>query len=160
MRLAILLDTSFLLPSFGVNVGERVERCLKLLAEHRGEVWVYYSRYSVLEAVLILLREVKRGQLRLKEAYEMVEAGVAAVVYGLKAVDESPSAFREALRLYGLGHRDIFDDILYATATTSEMYFLTLDRELIDFIRKKGLASITLTPENLQEKLQLQRNRK
>ena len=153
MKLAVLLDTPFLLPSFGVDVGERVERCLKLLAENRRKIQVYYSRYGVLEAVLVLLREVKRGRLRLEEACEIVEAGITTIAYGLRAVDETPSAFREALRLYGLGHRDIFDDILYATAATNEMYFLTLDKELIDFIEEKGLASIALTPESLREKL-------
>jgi len=154
MGLDVLLDTSFLLPSFGVDVGEGVERCLKLLADHKGEVRVYYSRYSVLEAVLILLREVKRGRLKLEDAYEMAEAGVATVAYGLKAVDEPPSAFGEALRLYGLGHRDVFDDVLYATAATNGMYFLTLDSELVDFVKEKKLAGIALTPVNLWERLQ------
>jgi len=152
--LIILLDTSFLLPSFGVDTGDDVRRVLKFLAKRRDEVRVYYSRYSILEAVFILLREVRQGRLGLDEASEMAYAGVAAVTYGLEAVDESPPVFAEALKLYGLGHKDIFDDILYATAMVNGMFFLTVDRGLVEFIERNRLVNVALTPKGLEEKLE------
>ncbi|HDM27050.1 MAG TPA: PIN domain nuclease [Candidatus Bathyarchaeota archaeon] len=149
----VLLDTSFLLPSFGVDVGRDVADGLRLLAKHRDEVTIYYSRYSLLEALLILLREVKRGRLKLEEACEMVEAGVTSITYGLEASVESPEAFAEALKLYVMGHRDIFDNMLYATALVNEMFFLTIDDELRKILRENGLKDITLTLKELREKL-------
>ena len=152
MNIPLLLDTSFLLPSFGVDVGKGVENCLRFLAEHRGSLRIYFSRYSILEASLILLREVRRGQLKREEAYAMAEAGASTVAYGLEAIDESPWVFREALRLYTLGHRDMFDNILYATAVDNEIHFLTLDRKLREFIKEHQLKDVTVTPEILREK--------
>jgi hypothetical protein len=52
--LRVLLDTSFLLPSFGVDVGEEVYECLELISARRDRVRVCYSPYSLLEAVLVL----------------------------------------------------------------------------------------------------------
>ncbi|KYH36499.1 MAG: twitching motility protein PilT [Candidatus Bathyarchaeota archaeon B24] len=153
MGFAVLLDTSFLLPSFGVDTGDTIRRCLRCLSEHKHEVKIYYSRYGVLEAVLVLLREVRRGRLKLGEAYEMVEVGVSTVVYSLEAVDECPRVFRDALKLYGMEHRDIFDNILYSTALTGGMYLLTVDKKLKMFIRENGLKDVTLDPEGLLKKL-------
>lgn len=147
MAVKVLLDTTFLLPSFGVDVGEEVEACLKLLAEGRFEV--YYSRYSLLEALFILSREVRRGRLQPWEASEMAEEGALAVVYGLRAADEPPAVLGEAIRIYSLGHRDIFDDLLYATALVNELRLLTLDEELRSFVRRSGLRDVTMTPGEL-----------
>ncbi len=82
----------------------------------------------------------------------MAEAGASTVAYGPEAIDESPWVFREALRLYTLGHRDMFDNILYATAVDNEIHFLTLDRKLREFIKEHQLKDVTVTPEILREK--------
>jgi hypothetical protein len=52
-----------------------------------------------------------------------------------------------------MGHRDIFDILLYSTSVTSGMVFLTLDRELIGFIEERGLPRAAVGPEKLKAML-------
>jgi len=52
--LRVLLDTSFILPSLGINVGEEVSKGLKGLADIRAEI--YYSHFSILESLWVAAR--------------------------------------------------------------------------------------------------------
>jgi predicted nucleic acid-binding protein len=149
--LRVLLDTSFLLPSFGVDVGEEVYECLEFISARRDRVRVCYSPYSLLEAVLVLLREVRQGRLRLGDAVEIIKEGAANVIYGLEASEIAPEAFSLAIELYDMGLRDIFDALLYSTAATSGMTFLTLDRGLAEFVEKRGLPRVVVGPKKLKE---------
>jgi hypothetical protein len=83
--LKVLLDTSFLLPAFGVDAGEEVLNCLELIATRRDRVLVYYSPFSLLESVMVLLREARRGRVELEVAVGMAREGATKVVYGLEA---------------------------------------------------------------------------
>ena len=47
--LRVLLDTSFILPSLGIDVGEEVFKGLKRLTEIKAEI--YYSHFSILESL-------------------------------------------------------------------------------------------------------------
>lgn len=139
-----------MLPSFGVEVGGEVLECLELIGAQREKVRVYYSPYSLLEAALVLLKEVKRGSVELKEAAEMMREGDANVVYGIEAAETPPEAFSFAIQLYGMGHRDIFDNLLYSTAVVNSMLLLALNRELIEFIEREGLPRASVKPESLR----------
>jgi len=149
----VLLDTSFVLPSFGVDVGEEVSECLEMIGARKGEVRAYYSPFSLLEAALVLLREVKRGSVKVEDAAEMVREGVASVIYGIEAAETSPEAFSLAIRLYEMGHRDIFDNLLYSTAIANGMLVLTLGRGLVEFVKERGLPAAVVEPENLKPML-------
>jgi predicted nucleic acid-binding protein len=151
--LRVLLDTSFLLPAFGVDAGEEVLNCLELMAARRERVRAYYSPFSLLEAVMVLLREARRGRLGLEEAAGMAREGAARVIYGLESADTPPEAYSLAVRLYSLGHRDLFDNLLYATAVTNGLFLLTLDSELLGFLREAGLPQVAIRPSELEEKL-------
>jgi PIN domain nuclease of toxin-antitoxin system len=151
--LRVLLDTSFLLPAFGVDAGEEVLNCLELVAARRERVRAYYSPFSLLEAVMVLLREARRGRLGLEEAAGMAREGAAKVIYGLESADTPPEAYSLAVRLYSLGHRDLFDNLLYATAATNGLSLLTLDGELLGFLREAGLPQVAIKPSELEEKL-------
>jgi len=151
--LRVLLDTSFLLPAFGVDAGEEVLNCLELMAARRERIRAYYSPFSLLEAVMVLLREARRGRLRLEEAAGMAREGATKVVYGLETADTPPKAYSLAVRLYSLGHRDLFDNLLYATAATNGLSLLTLDGELLGFLREAGLPQVAIKPSELEEKL-------
>ena len=146
----VLLDTSFVLPSFGIEVGEEVLECLEPIGAQREKVRVYYSPYSLLEAALVLLKEVKRGSVELKEAAEMMREDYANVVYGIETAETPPEAFSFAIQLYGMGHRDIFDNLLYSTAVVNSMLFLAPNRELIEFVEKEGLLKAVVKPESLR----------
>jgi hypothetical protein len=49
-----------------------------------------------------------------------------------------------------MGHRDIFEALLYSTAVAGGMLFLTLDRELAGFVEKRGLPRVAVGPEKLK----------
>jgi len=85
--------------------------------------------------------------LKLEEAAKMTREGTSNVVYGIEAAETPPEAFSFAIQLYGTGHRDIFDNLLYSTAVVNGMLFLTLDRELIEFIEKEGLPKAGVKPK-------------
>ena len=51
---ALLLDTSFLLPTLGIDVGDSVSQALKILDQHHNTL--FYSGYSLLETSWIVSR--------------------------------------------------------------------------------------------------------
>ena len=59
----ILLDTAFILPSFGICLGRRIGKTLEKLAEIEEKVTLHYSTYNLLEAVLVVIREVRRNRI-------------------------------------------------------------------------------------------------
>jgi PIN domain nuclease of toxin-antitoxin system len=63
-------------------------------------------------------------------------------------VEENVQTFIDAFKLYKLGHRDIMDNVLYATSINFNLNFLTRDTELREFIQSKGLND-TFTPLKL-----------
>ncbi|MBS7618905.1 hypothetical protein KEJ25_10025, partial [Candidatus Bathyarchaeota archaeon] len=82
---------------------------------------------------------------------ERFNEGLRSIVNGGRymRVEESSEVFNEALRLYMLGHKDMIDNILYATSSSLDFRLLTLDGELKEFIRGKGLKDIVLLPREV-----------
>ena len=56
--LRVLLDTSFLLPSLGIDTGPAVFEALRALDELHAEV--FYSALSLLEALWVAVRLMKK----------------------------------------------------------------------------------------------------
>ncbi|MEM0087944.1 MAG: PIN domain-containing protein [Thermofilum sp.] len=141
--LRVLLDTSFILPSLGVDVGREVLQGLKKLAEAEAEV--FYSRFSILESLWVVAK-LTRG-----EVDEAFSVGLRSVVESgrYREVKEDAWVFREALRLYALGHRDMIDNLLYASSLRYGLQLLTLDRELKEFVRRNGLKDTLVLPGEL-----------
>jgi len=143
--LKILLDTSFLLPTLGIDVDGEVLECFGRLVEKKAEL--YYSSFSILESLWIAIRLMRDKSLDVERFNE----GLRSIIEGGRyiKVKESSEAFREALRLYSLGSRDMIDNILYASSSILGLKLLTLDRELKEFIRKRGLRDVVLLPEEV-----------
>ncbi len=143
--LNVLLDTSFLLPTLSIDVSGELLECLKRLVEE--EVELYYSKFSVLESLWIAIRLAKDRDLDM----ERFSGGLRSIVNGGRymRVEESSGVFNEALRLYMLGHKDMTDNILYATPSSLDFSLLTLDGELKEFIRGKGLKDVVLLPREV-----------
>ncbi|MEM0494319.1 MAG: PIN domain-containing protein [Thermofilum sp.] len=141
--LRVLLDTSFILPSLGIDVGREVLQGLKKLAEAEAEV--FYSRFSILESLWVVAK-LTRG-----EVDEAFSIGLRSVVESgrYREVKEDAWVFREALRLYALGHRDMIDNLLYASSLRYGLQLLTLDRELKEFVRRNGLKDTLVLPGEL-----------
>ncbi|MBO3840726.1 MAG: PIN domain-containing protein [Candidatus Bathyarchaeia archaeon] len=142
-RLRILLDTSFILPSLGIDVGREAVECLKKLAEAGAEI--LYSRFSILEGLWVI------AKLTGGVVDDAFNTGLRSIMESGRYVEvkEDPLVFSEALRLYALGHRDMVDNILYASSVHFDLKLLTLDNELKKFVLEKKLKDTFLTPSQL-----------
>ena len=138
----VLLDTSFILPSLGIDVGEEVLEGLRRLAASRAEI--YYSGFSLLESLWVSARLSAGTALDM----EVFRLGLRSVVEGGRygKVDETSQVFSDALELYTLGHRDMVDNVLYACSTNLGMKFLTVDAELKEFVGSRGLEDTLVSP--------------
>ncbi|MDI6847897.1 MAG: PIN domain-containing protein [Candidatus Bathyarchaeia archaeon] len=143
--LKVLLDTSFILPTLGVDTGEEVLKGLKKLAEIKAEVC--YSCFSILESLWIVAR-LSRG---VDFDVERFRHGLRSVIESRKYVkiDESSDIFNDALRLHMLGHKDMVDNILYASSTHLNLKLLTLDVELKKFISNNRLTDPLIFPDEI-----------
>lgn len=141
----VLLDTSFMLPSLGIDVGEEVSRGLKRLADIKAEI--YYSHFSILESLWVAAR------LSTRKTFDRVRfrLGLRSIIEGgrYKKVEEDSMTFDDALRMYLLGHKDIVDNILYASSTRLDLKLLTLDNKLKGFIRERGMRDTLVSPDQL-----------
>ncbi|MEM3527089.1 MAG: PIN domain-containing protein [Candidatus Bathyarchaeia archaeon] len=141
----VLLDTSFILPTLGIDTGERVSEGLNRLGKTGAEI--YYSRFSILEALWVAAKvsgdrkfDTERFRLGLRS---IMESGRYI------KVDEDSEVFDEAMRLHMLGHKDIIDNIIYASSIRLNLKLLTLDTELGEFIRKRGLKDTLIAPNQI-----------
>jgi len=143
--LKILLDTSFILPTLGIDTGKEVTQCLRKLAEIKSEIHI--SRFSILESLWIITRLIRTADLN-TEHFKM---GLRSILESgrYKKIEENSEIFNEALKLYRLGHKDIIDNILYASSTQLNLKLLTLDTELKEFIHEKSLNDTLISPNQI-----------
>ncbi len=70
--LRILLDTSFILPTLGINVAKKVLDGLRKLTQTRAEI--FYSRFSILESLWIAARLIKNFTFDIKASLTVLKA--------------------------------------------------------------------------------------
>jgi predicted nucleic-acid-binding protein len=118
---------------------------LRKLAEIEAEI--YYSPFSILEALWVASRNVKNSTFDI----ERFSHGLRSIVESGRylRLKESGEVYREALRLYTLGHEDMIDNILYTSSVHFGIRFLTLDRTLMDFVEEKGLEKTFIRSHDL-----------
>ena len=143
--LRVLLDSTFILPTLGIDTGEGVSKGLKRLAQIEADI--YCSRFSILEALWVAAKVSGSGDLDA----ESLRHGLRSILEGGRytRVEEDSEIFNEALRLHMLGHRDAIDNILYASSIRLNLKLLTLDAELGEFIHKKGLKDTLIAPAQI-----------
>ncbi len=144
-RARILLDTTYLLPVVGVDI-EGVERALivleKLYRMERAEI--YYTPFNILE-MLGKLSRISYDRKRLK-------LGLVSIRETFRVTHPTVVGYLKALELRRKGFRDLVD-LLYTTAKTRKLKFLTRDRELVNFLEKVGedTSSIILEEEFVEQ---------
>lgn len=143
--LKILLDTSFILPTLGIDVGKEVESCLKKLDEIKAEI--YYSRFSIMECLWIAARFMRSQAFNLERFNQGLKSVIESGRY-IK-VDENAQTFIDAFKIYSLGHKDLIDNMLYANSINFNLKLLTLDAELKEFIQNKGLNNTIMLPNQI-----------
>ena len=142
-RPRVLVDTSFLLPTLGIEVEEDVMRALNALRR----LTVYYLEEGLLEALWKVLKLVPPSRLR------RVELGVKAIRRTYRLLAPPAEAFTLAARIYHEGHRDYIDALYYAAARATGIPLLTIDRAFTRFLRARGypVEGLVYTPDTIEE---------
>ncbi|MGB9894524.1 MAG: PIN domain-containing protein [Thermoproteota archaeon] len=144
-KLRILLDTSFVLPTLGIDTGREVSESLRKLDEVKAEL--YYSRFSILESLWIVAKLAKNNTFDA----DRFSQGLRSILEGgrYKGIEENSKVFEEAIRLRIIGHRDMIDNVLYSTSLHFNLKLLTLDDELKEFVRKNKLNDVLISPNQI-----------
>ena len=153
MVLDVLLDSTYLLPSFGIEVEGLSDEHIRTLREawSRGLVRFYCLSVVWIEVIDKVCREARKSGLEItnvanKAIRSLLESGV------YEWINPMPGAIKLAFKLHLAGHKDVIDNLLYATSITRNMVFLTMDKALKDFLIKHGF-----NVENLMDHRQLLR---
>jgi len=125
----VLLDTSLLLPTLGIEV-ERADRLLERLSNHE----LYYSDFSILECLWVVSSLKKKGKFR----QEIFEEGMHSIFEGYTKAIINTEIILKAFEL-NTKHNDLIDCILYSIALYNDMKFASLDKELKIFVRENKL---------------------
>ncbi len=141
----ILLDTSFLLPSLGIEVEQSVTEALSKLND--GKIKLFYSDLSLLECSWMAIKQIKKGNYQ-DAIYRKGLLSITKTGY-YDMVPTDANDYLVALRFYQNGHTDMIDNLLYATALSNQCQFLTIDEQLGRFIKAKKYENIILTPKGL-----------
>ena len=149
----VLLDTTYLLPSFGIEVEGLSDEHIRALREawSKGLVRFYCLSVVWIEVIGKVCREARKLGVEVGDVVDLaIRSLLESGVYNW--VSPTPDAIRLAFRLRLIGHRDIIDNLLYATSITRDMIFLTTDEALRAFLIRHGLGV-----ENLMDHEQLLR---
>ena len=137
--LKVLLDSTYLLPSFGIEVeGLQNEHIIQLReAVIKGKIRFYCLTVVWVEVIGKVFRESQRLKLDLEEILDIaIKSLLESGFY--EWIQPTSEAVKLAFKLRKLGHRDNIDNLLYATSITNNMIFLTMDENFKNFLLKEG----------------------
>jgi len=117
----ILIDTSFILPPLGIDVGESVLNTIKEFDKHE----IYFTELSLVEAMWVIRRLLKEGT---KVDFKIVKTGLKSVIKTYRLLRIPISAYTNAVN--DRRHSDLIDMIIYYTAKAYNLKLLTLDKKL------------------------------
>jgi len=151
----VLLDSTYILPSFGVEVeGISAEHIAQLReAAVKGRV-----RYCCLSVIWVeVIGKICREKERLGENVDdIVDIAVKSLMKSgfYEWLTPTMNAVKLAFKLRMLGHRDNIDNLLYATSVVNHMQLLTMDEDLKSFLSKNNFKVDNLiNHENLLKML-------
>nr|MDO8097667.1 hypothetical protein [Candidatus Njordarchaeota archaeon] len=104
----------------------------------------FYSHFSIIESMWAIARLKRSGSFK----DEVFKFGLKSIVDSGRyvRVEETSDVFIMAFELYGLGHNDMVDNILYADSVKMDLRLLTVDDELGTFVKRKGLDNTLIYP--------------
>ena len=136
----LVLDTTYLLPIFGVSI--KLPRFKELFPKILSRYRVLYNPVSIIEAKWIVLG-LSRGKQERSLALARYRRGLKTLLLGkrlIQTVLTSPEIEEVADELLiAAGLQDYFDRIIYATAAIRDAILLTEDQELHQAARNSGL---------------------
>ncbi len=134
-RRGFLLDSSYLLPIFSIDIDLRFTLKDILRA---GEP-VYYNPVSLVEIKWVLYKLVRKGYIDMAAARKNYIKGLGLLLRDkrLKSTPlTTPGIERVADILHDLGINDYFDRLIAATSIVGRLKLLTDDRELLNIEAK------------------------
>jgi len=137
--LKVLLDSAYLLPSFGIEVeGLQNEHIVQLReAVIKDKIRFYCLTVVWVEVIGKVFRESQRLKLDIEEILDVtIKSLLESGFY--EWIQPTSEAVKLAFKLRKLGHRDNIDNLLYATSITNNMIFLTMDENFKNFLLKEG----------------------
>ncbi len=146
----ILLDSTYLLPTFGIEVKELSDEDLRAMRELllKGEAEFFCSSITWIELIGKVHREAERAGIDATERFR--EAAKSLMESGYyRWISPSVEDIMIAFKLRKLGHRDIIDNLLYAASITKNMILMTMDRELKEFLKRNGYRTDHLIDHNI-----------
>jgi hypothetical protein len=119
----VLLDTSLLLPTLGVDVEEISPKDLGIMKEILRKTNFCCSFASFVEIFGLLGRKLRSVD------NSAVSTGIKSLIESgvYTWVNPSSRALQLAFELRKKGHKDNIDNILYSIAVDSQLLFLSLD---------------------------------
>jgi len=146
-KLKVLLDTSFILPTLGIDTGKETLKGLKKLAEIEADI--YHSTFSILESLWITARFSQSTEFDAERFRHGLRSIIESRTYA--RIQENSDIFNDALKLHILGHKDMIDNILYASSVHLNLKLLTLDFELKNFVKNKRLKDTLMFPNEITQ---------
>lgn len=137
--LKVLLDSTYILPSFGIEVeGFSVDHMNQLReASIKGKIKFYCLSIIWIEIIGKVCRERERLRENIDDVVDMaVKSLLESGFY--KWLTPTRNAIKMAFKLRTLGHRDNVDNLLYATSIENDMIFLTMDEKLKEFLLRNN----------------------
>ncbi len=135
----VLLDSSYILPSFGIEISELSDDDLLKLEALRASnvVRFFYSDIIWIEILPKVVKEYNKKGLQLNG--EVVRKSVESLMKTAELVSPGLLAVVEALNLRLLGHGDMIDNLLYGIAVEKGFNLLSMDKDLKAFLKRKKL---------------------
>lgn len=135
----ILLDTTYVLPLFGIDLGEKLEKELREFFKNgRKEDKIFLSESSLLEVLYKLNREYRKQKKKvILDRYPLVFPSILNFEF-LTLVNSilDPQIIENANVLRRSGHTDFLDCIIAGTALKLGSTLVTEDRELISKLKQ------------------------
>ena len=135
----ILLDTTYILPLFGIDLGEKIGKEIREFFKegYRGDK-IYLSECSLLEVLYKLNREYrKQGKSSILDRYTLVVPSVLNFDFLTLVNSKLDSQIIEnANVLRRSGHADFLDCIIAGTALKLGSTLVTEDKELINKLKQ------------------------
>ncbi len=133
-----VIDTTYLLPFFGIRIHNiEYETIIRIQRELNAKL--IYPMLVIPELITKIGREMqKTGRKRIPaEVKDALSALLLEI--DVELVQPKVKHLETAIKLRALGHKDIFDNILYATSLHEEAYFITRDESFIEFLKNNRL---------------------
>lgn len=136
----VLLDSTYILPSFGVEVeGLSIDHITRLReVSIKGKVKFHCLSVIWIEVIGKICREKER--LREKEIEKVIDIAIKSLLDSgfYKWLTPTSEAIKLAFKLRMLGHRDNIDNLLYSISQKNNMLFLTMDEDFKKFLLKNN----------------------